>query len=138
MAYDVSEAFPAPNRGADERRHEMVWSDERRGAVAEALERAERIIRDEPDQAAWLLDGALRRLMALWFARRVLRLPEHERALALLDRLDGALAMRVRLALRAPDVAARLAHCWALLVEIDGAASDEAGASSPIQWPRGR
>ncbi|MDE3228677.1 MAG: hypothetical protein KGO05_02255 [Chloroflexota bacterium] len=68
---------------------------------------AERALPAAPDLAALRLDGALSDLLAIC-APGAASLEE-------LERRAPALAWRLRLALQAPDVAARLAHCWALL-----------------------
>jgi hypothetical protein len=78
------------------------------------------LARGEPDRAALVLDGVAQRLVMSWFAESGGRVPE---AIYLLPRLEeemSPLAWWLRLALRAPDVGARLVHCRRLLDEIAG------------------
>lgn len=84
-------------------------------SVQLCLEDARKALRHDPDRAAWLLDGMVWRIASLLLARRRLELNSKSDMLALLAAHDAFAAMRVRLALRAPNVAARLAHCEALL-----------------------
>lgn len=81
--------------------------DPRRVRVVARLIAAERALPAAPDLAALRLDGALGELLAICA-------PGAD-SLEALERRAPALAWRLRLALQAPDVAARLAHCWALL-----------------------
>jgi hypothetical protein len=112
------------------------------------LDRAARALARDPDEAAWLLDGALRRLLAVWLRRQGLdglEASAPEQALAAIGRLDDDMAMRVRLALRAPNAGARLAACRGLLAAIgiscamgDGAADGVASAEAPALRLEGR
>lgn len=89
-------------------RHDM-------GAVRHALDAAAELIEDDPDAAAWRLDGVLRRIIQVWYARRGLRAPSDDRLLLDVERQSPPIAWRLRLALRAPDARARLAHLRGLL-----------------------
>lgn len=83
--------------------------------IVNDLERAKRIMRDDPDLAALHLDGALRELLALAAERYGANSAHPDAALLDLDRREPLLAQRFRLALRAPSPEARLIHCWSLL-----------------------
>jgi hypothetical protein len=82
--------------------------------IADAL-RAQRIAPLDPDLAAYAIDGALRALIERAHADRADSLGACENPLLHLDYLDPALARRFRLALRAPNLEARLDHLWALI-----------------------
>lgn len=84
------------------RRHEQ-----RRAHIVARLIAAERALPAAPDLAALHLDGILSDLLAISAPGAA--------TLEKLERRAPALAWRLRLALQAPDAAARLAHCWALL-----------------------
>lgn len=86
--------------------------------IGAALAHAAQAI-DDPDRAAWLLDGALRSIVELWFVGRAWKLPPDVEALEVIGREDGELALRLRLALRAPHVAARLVQCRDLLERVE-------------------
>ena len=96
------------------------WDGERpahgaRAAEVEArLHAAERLLPDDPDAAALLLDGLLQEIRWLWRAQADLSPPAPALQPALVERDDRLFGWRLRLALRAPDVRARLAHCAAL------------------------
>lgn len=77
-------------------------------AAAEAMER-------DPDAAALALDGMLWRIIRAWYA--AYDVPSRWSGDPLVDLAQRApeLAWRLRLALRAPDAAARLAHARQLL-----------------------
>ena len=74
----------------------------------------------EPDRAALLLDGLAQRMVISWFAEYGGSEPEPMYILAQLEEEMSPLAWWLRLALRAPDVKARLVHCQRLLDEIAG------------------
>jgi hypothetical protein len=76
------------------------------------------LARGEPDRAALILDGVARRMVMSWFAESGARVPEPEFLLPRLEEAMSPLAWWLRLALRAPDVDARLVHCRRLLDEI--------------------
>ena len=84
-------------------------------SIVADLERAQRALRDDPDLAALYLDGALRELLALAACPGGVYPPQPRAALYDLERSRPLLAQRIRLALRAPNVEARLVHCWSLL-----------------------
>lgn len=80
----------------------------RRAALEADVARAAGLLERDPDAAALLLDGVLRRVGAGWFLARGLAVPPPERLLERLAERDAPLAWRLRLALRAPDARARL------------------------------
>ena len=82
------------------------------------------------DAAALLLDGMPQRLAIEWFAGHRQAVPDLGRLLASLEERQSVLASWLRLALRAPNVEARLVHCRRMLAEVDG---DERGRASPLQ-----
>jgi hypothetical protein len=77
------------------------------------------LARGEPDRAALILDGLAQRMVMSWFAVSGARVPEPSYLLPRLEEEEmSPLAWWLRLALRAPDVDARLVHCRRLLDEI--------------------
>jgi len=115
-----------------------LWDRVRESGAVEALEpeplgEYRRIIRraalslavGQRDAAALLLDGIPQRLALKWFAGQDLAAPELSCLLASLEERQSALAWWLRLALRAPDIEARLYHCRRMLALMDG---DEAEA----------
>jgi hypothetical protein len=76
------------------------------------------LARGEPDRAALILDGVAQRMVISWFAESGARVPEPSYLLPRLEEEMSPLAWWLRLALRAPDVDARLVHCRRLLDEI--------------------
>jgi hypothetical protein len=98
-----------------------------RRAVAAALQRAERVIEGEPDQAMWLLGEALRRLIELWLSRYGQE-PRHGLRLEdgaldgvedVIEWADPHVGRQLRLARCAGDARARLRHCWAMLALVE-------------------
>lgn len=85
-----------------------------RAHVISDLARAQHALLEDPDLAALYVDGALQRIAAV-IACHASEPGAQGQFLRELDRARPLLAMRFRLALRAPDVAAKLAHCWALI-----------------------
>jgi len=85
-----------------------------RAAVAGRLRAAAHLLPDDPDAAALLLDGLLQEIARLWCAAAGLPVPAPALRPALVERHDQPFGWRLRLALRAPDVRARLVHCAAL------------------------
>lgn len=108
--------------------NEPAPHDARRAAVIAELVRAQRALPYDPDLAALHLDGALRSLLALVAGQDNSRAPSFAPSLLALDHQRPHLARRLRLALRAPHVEARLAHCWALIELLN---ADAAPAGSP-------
>lgn len=76
--------------------------------VAEALEHAAACIASDPDAAALLLEGIYERIIAAWYARRGVPAPPRQQLLRDVEAVAPGAAMHLRLALRAPDVHARL------------------------------
>ncbi|MGO8949819.1 MAG: hypothetical protein ACLQUY_19625 [Ktedonobacterales bacterium] len=72
----------------------------------------------EPDRAALLLDGLAQSMVMAWFAWCGRRPPEPMYLIAQLEEEMSPLVWWLCLALRAPDVEARLVHCRRLLEEI--------------------
>lgn len=79
------------------------------------LDAAARALPADPDLAALLLDGAFARLLAACAPQAAPGPVSMARALSGLEQSAPPLAMRLRLALRAPNAEARLAHARALL-----------------------
>lgn len=79
------------------------------------LRRAGEALSHDPDLASLYLDGALRDALALALGDAASASSNLEAALRELDARQPLLAQRLRLALRAPHVEARLAHARALL-----------------------
>ena len=110
--------------------HNQPASDNaRRASVIADLIRAQRALPDDPDLAALHLDGALRSVLALVASHDNSHAPSYALSLLALDHQRPHLARRLRLALRAPHVEARLAHCWALIELLNNA--EAAPASRP-------
>src|SRR4051794_6689531 len=74
----------------------------RRAALQADLAHVADLLPRDPDAAALLLDGLLKRLGVEWFMARHRPAPPSERLLELLEREDAPYAWRLRLALRAP------------------------------------
>jgi hypothetical protein len=79
-----------------------------------ALDEAADLLDADPDAAALLLDGALRRLADEWYAQQGLAAPGPAQLLADLEHRCQPLGWLLRLALRAPDARARLVHAQGL------------------------
>ena len=97
-----------------------------RANIVARLAAASQALPDRPDIAALLLDGALNDMLAVWLPPAPLAARDEMRytmrdarslanALDALDQRAPAISARLRLAAQAHDLAARLAHCWALL-----------------------
>ncbi len=97
-------------------------------SVIDDLKRAERAGPYDPDLAALYLDGALRELVALFVGKLGGDALSDAQSLLALDHQRPDIARPMRLALRAPHVEARLAHCWALLDLLN---ADAAPACAP-------
>jgi len=92
----------SPSRG--------LRDDAEGGEIAAALDRAAAVLDADPDAAALLLDGLVGRL-ARGLAHAYAAGDGAADPLRALDRHAPSVAYRLRLALRAPDASARLAHC---------------------------
>lgn len=95
--------------------------------IGARLRAAARVLPEDSDAAALLLDGAIAAIAALWLARAGLDVPVQALQPVLVDRGDPLFGLRLRLALRAPSVEARLAYCRELLrliAEDEGDKSD--------------
>jgi hypothetical protein len=90
----------------------------RRSALEAELGAAREALAYDPDSAALLLDGLLRRIAAEWFLARGLVIPAAEQLLGRLGDESAPVAWRLRLALRAPDVRARLVAAGECLREM--------------------
>jgi hypothetical protein len=99
------------------------------GVLRAELDEAARVLALDGDQAALLLDGVLRQIAACWYARHGVWEPDAGDQLADLDQRNAPFGWRLRLALRAPDPAARLEHARQLLRALDG--GDAAHAPYP-------
>jgi hypothetical protein len=113
----------------DSHQNQPSSSDAGGASVIADLMRAERALPDDPDLAALHLDGALRSLLALVAGRDNSYAPSFAPSLLALDHQQPHLARRLRLALRAPHVEARLVHCWALIELLNAEAA-------PASYPR--
>jgi hypothetical protein len=82
------------------------------------LDEVARVLAQDGDLAALLLDGLLGRIAGCWYARHVGMEPDAHVQLADLSQRDAPFARRLRLALSAPDAAARLAHARGLLAAL--------------------
>jgi hypothetical protein len=85
-------------------------------ALLSRLRRAERLLEDDPDKAALVLDGVIWSVVNHAFARVGQPPPSsREDAFEALSVVAAPVCWRLRLALRSPHAQARLAHAWALL-----------------------
>lgn len=82
------------------------------------------LLPDRPDEAALLLDGLPGAIVEDWFRQRGVAPVSGARALDLIQRVDPLFGWRLRLALRAPDAQARLAHCAALLAALHASGAE--------------
>lgn len=76
---------------------------------------AARLIDAQPDAAALLLDGLLHDIASAWIRRLGHAGAPAEGLLAEIECVAPLVGWRLRLALRAPDIRARLAACQALI-----------------------
>ncbi|MGH2514399.1 MAG: hypothetical protein ACRDHP_01980 [Ktedonobacterales bacterium] len=96
---------------------------------ARRCDRAAELLDAQPDEAAMLLDGLLQRIACEWAqslrARQAAPLPAEapeQNLLALIEDAAPPVGWRLRLALRAPDVRARLVACRSLVEALDACA----------------
>jgi hypothetical protein len=99
--------------------HVMAVEDDariERLEIVAALCRADAVLARDPDAAALELDGLLYRIARVWCQAKAGGLSPSE---LLQQPVSDAplVALRLRLALRAPDVRARLVHLWWLVGE---------------------
>ncbi|WIG57723.1 MAG: hypothetical protein OJF49_000468 [Ktedonobacterales bacterium] len=88
--------------------------------LADDLRRASALLDAHPDAAALLLDGVLRRISIAALARERLVCWREEDLFDALAVRNQRLAYLLRLALRAPNLDARLAHCQQLYAALYG------------------
>ncbi len=102
-------AAVAPSRSvADRFAAVCACLEDELGVAADVIER-------DPDAAAIVLDGWLRRLVCAWYEAHSFWPPVAGNLLMDLERRAPELAWRVRLALRASDASARIAHARQLV-----------------------
>jgi hypothetical protein len=123
--FAISGCGPRPGRHAG-----VPESERMLAGLLDDLDVAARALERDGDLAALLLDGVLGRIAACWYARHVGMEPEAGAQLADLSQRDAPFARRLRLALRAPDAAARLAHARDLLAALG--AGNAAHDASPL------
>jgi hypothetical protein len=102
---------PACRLAVDQRPH----ADQVPHALVRRLLLAGELLSEDRDEAALLLDGLLRDVVADWFSRRGFAPSHSGESLDSIAHDQPPFAWRLRLALRAPNVEARLVHCAALL-----------------------
>lgn len=111
----------APGRdGADEDASGAASPAEEYAELNLVLRRAELLVSGAPDSAALLLDGILQRLAALCLGRQGASARQGD-WLPLLDAHAPVLSLRLRLALRAPNIEARIVHARQCLNMLAGA-----------------
>ncbi len=108
--FAISGCGRRPVRRAGPPEHERLLA-----RLVDDLDEAARALERDADLAALLLDGVLGRIAACWYARHIGMEPEASAQLADLSQRDVPFARRLRLALGAPDAAARLVHARGLL-----------------------
>jgi hypothetical protein len=109
MNVNAFDRMPGSMANQDDMRMERL-------AIVAALCRADAVLACDPDAAALELDGLLYRIARVWCHARAGGLPPSD--LLKLPANDSSLfALRLRLALRAPDARARRAHVWWLAGE---------------------
>lgn len=107
------------------------------GELDDGLNAAAALIERDPDAAALLLDGISWRVAQAWYAGRGLRSPLAAHLLGDLERQAPSIAWRLRLALRAPDVRARLVHCRGLVSAVHAHAASRYRDGIPMPARRG-
>ena len=85
---------------------------------ARRCEGAAELLEDHPDEAALLLDGLLGHIAHEWEQKLGLANESVGDMLAQIEHVAPEVGWRLRLALRAPDVRARLAACQALIAAV--------------------
>lgn len=106
------------------------YADVAAGDLAARLRLAADLLAARSDEAALLLDGLLRDLVDEWFRGRGWAPASAAGALPLIEREQPLFGWRLRLALRAPDVHARLVHSAALLALLPAACEIQQSAAS--------
>jgi hypothetical protein len=99
---------PARRMGMPERERALAL-------LLDDLDEAGRALAHDGDLAALLLDGMIARIANCWYTQHGGMEPDARDQLADLSQRDAPFARRLRLALGAPDPAARLAHARGLL-----------------------
>ncbi|MFI5273550.1 MAG: hypothetical protein ACHQ4H_11010 [Ktedonobacterales bacterium] len=97
---------------------QCAWR-ERQHRIALRLRAAARLLDDDRDAAALLLDGVIAEIADLWRSARGMPVPRLALVPAAVERRDQRFGVWLRLALRAPQVEARLVHCEELLRLLD-------------------
>lgn len=95
----------------------------RPGAVDDLVQRwwrAAELIEAQPDEAGLLLDGLLGEIVDEWRRSHEQAPGDAAEVLRLIEKSEPLFGWRLRLALRAPNVRARLEHCAALLALLPG------------------
>ena len=93
----------------------VVSAASQRALIVARLIAAERALQEAPDLAALRLEGILRDILHHWSLNAADAPGDDIAVFQRLEERAPAVAWRLRLALQAPSVAAKLAHCWALL-----------------------
>ncbi|HLZ22908.1 MAG TPA: hypothetical protein VKQ30_12370 [Ktedonobacterales bacterium] len=109
----------------------------RLGKLSRICDEAGRLIESQPDEAALLLDGLLNRIVHEWEQGKPLEAAVPGGMVARIEREAPLVSWRLRLALRAPDAQARLAHCRALIELVDERRDQQVGrnnAESNRRW----
>ena len=109
----------------DEIADASMLAEEQSSELARVLAYAGQLIERQPDDAALLLDGVVHHIARDWHQRERLPAVPEDELLASIERAAPLVGWRLRLAVRAPDVWARLAHCRALLAAM-------------VEWERAR
>lgn len=89
-----------------------------RDLLLRQCERAAALVNVRPDEAALLLDGLLGHIASEWEQRLGLEPVPPEERLVHIERVAPLIGWRLRLALRAPHVRARLVACQAMLAAL--------------------
>jgi hypothetical protein len=116
-------------QGAHATAHHAVNGNARLSSNCEVpclLDQAASLVDADPDSAALMLEGVVMAIVEQWYGAQDLALPDRQCLLADLQARAMPLAHRMRLALRAPHVRARLNHARALVAVARGDAVSSA------------